>query len=44
MVTPMAARRWGELPGELRTRLVQQLRERYGEDGERGDPSHGRTP
>jgi hypothetical protein len=26
------ARPWGELPGELKTRLVQDLRSRYGED------------
>jgi hypothetical protein len=27
-----AGKRWGELPGELRTRIVQDLKARYGED------------
>ncbi|HEY8506136.1 MAG TPA: hypothetical protein VIL46_16235, partial [Gemmataceae bacterium] len=27
-----AGKPWGELPGELRTRIVQDLRARYGED------------
>jgi hypothetical protein len=28
----LAGRPWGELPGELRTRIVQDLRARYGDD------------
>jgi hypothetical protein len=28
----LAGRPWGELPGELRTRIVQDMRARYGED------------
>src|SRR5262245_12201195 len=27
-----AGRPWGELPGELRTRIVQNMRARYGDD------------
>ena len=27
-----AGRTWGELPGELRTRILQDMRARYGED------------
>ena len=27
-----AGRVWGELPGELRTRVLQDMRARYGED------------
>ena len=27
-----AGKPWGDLPGELRTRIVQQMKERYGED------------
>jgi hypothetical protein len=29
---PATARPWGQLPGELRTRLLQDLRARYGDD------------
>jgi hypothetical protein len=29
---PFAGKRWGDLPGELKTRLVQDLRARYGDD------------
>ena len=31
-LTPYIGKRWGELPGELRTRLVQQMKARYGDD------------
>jgi hypothetical protein len=31
-VKQYAGKRWGELPGELRTRIVQDLQARYGED------------
>ncbi len=31
-LTPYIGKRWGELPGELRTRLVQQMKTRYGDD------------
>jgi hypothetical protein len=27
-----AGKSWGELPGELRTRIVQDMRSRYGDD------------
>jgi len=27
-----AGKSWGELPGELRTKIVQDIKERYGED------------
>ncbi len=27
-----AGRAWGDLPGELRTRILQDMRARYGED------------
>jgi hypothetical protein len=30
--TPYAGKSWGELPGELRTRIVQDIKARYGED------------
>jgi hypothetical protein len=30
--TPYAGKSWGELPGELRTRIVQDMKARYGED------------
>jgi hypothetical protein len=30
--TPYAGKSWGELPGELRTRVVQDMKARYGED------------
>ena len=26
------AKRWGELPGEIKTKIVQEMRARYGED------------
>ncbi|MFM7151696.1 MAG: hypothetical protein ACKO23_17860, partial [Gemmataceae bacterium] len=31
-LAPYAGKRWGELPGELRTKIVQQMKARYGED------------
>jgi hypothetical protein len=30
--TPNAGKNWGELPGELRTKIVQDMKARYGED------------
>jgi hypothetical protein len=27
-----AGKRWGELPGELRTKIVQEMRAKYGDD------------
>jgi hypothetical protein len=30
--TPYAGKSWGELPGELRTKIVQDMKARYGED------------
>jgi hypothetical protein len=30
--TPYAGKSWGELPGELRTRIVQDMKARYGDD------------
>jgi hypothetical protein len=27
-----AGKPWGELPGELKTKLIQQMKEKYGED------------
>jgi hypothetical protein len=27
-----AGKKWGDLPGELRTKIVQDLQARYGED------------
>jgi hypothetical protein len=30
--TPYAGKAWGELPGELRTKIVQDMKGRYGED------------
>jgi hypothetical protein len=30
--TPHAGKSWGELPGELRTKIVQDMKARYGED------------
>jgi hypothetical protein len=31
-LAPHAGKKWGELPGELRTKIVQQMKARYGED------------
>jgi hypothetical protein len=31
-LTPHIGKRWGDLPGDLRTRLVQQMKARYGDD------------
>jgi hypothetical protein len=31
-LTPHVGKRWGDLPGDLRTRLVQQMKARYGDD------------
>jgi hypothetical protein len=30
--TPYAGKSWGELPGELRTKIVQDMKASYGED------------
>ncbi|HWG43712.1 MAG TPA: hypothetical protein VN688_13070 [Gemmataceae bacterium] len=30
--TPNAGKSWGELPGELRTKIIQDMKARYGED------------
>ena len=27
-----AGKRWGELPGELQTRIIQDMKARYGDD------------
>jgi hypothetical protein len=31
-LAPYTGKRWGELPGEVRTKVVQQMKARYGED------------